>query len=542
MTDRIATPSVRSAARRAWRLHLGDAVNLETVIRELGAGSLSGAFRATAQRCGAARALTIDGADVSHGQLEDHSARVGGWLRQSSIGRGDRVLLSGRNSVDFVTAYLAVLRVGATVVLASPALTEPELAHLVRDSRARLAFASDDALPRLRSLAGACGDLSTVVAMGPGADVPSLEEVGAAPGPALPAPVAGSDDVAVLAYTSGTTGRPKAVPLTHQNLLASIRAAMLAWRWRTDDVLVHCLPLCHQHGLGGVHATLIAGSRAVIESRFDAARLSGALRSEAATVLFAVPAIYERLVASRECVGAGLPALRLAICGSAPLSPALAERVAAVFGIPPLQRYGTTESGLDVSELYDGPQVPDSVGVPLPGVELAVVDAHGRPVAEGDTGEIVVRGPQVFGGYEQAAEWGEHCFYPGGWFRTGDLGHLEQGCLVISGRSKELVITGGLNVYPREVELALEEDPSVARAAVVGVPSEEWGDEVVAFVVRAEGCSVEPAATLASLRSRLAPYKVPKRLFVLDALPVNAVGKLNRSRLAELAVAPKDAA
>ncbi|MGH2869851.1 MAG: class I adenylate-forming enzyme family protein, partial [Solirubrobacteraceae bacterium] len=347
--------------------------------------------------------------------------------------------------------------------------------------------------------------------------------------PAVDAPSAEPDAPAILAYTSGTTGKPKAVPLTHGNVLSSVRAVMLAWRWQADDVLVHSLPLFHQHGLAGVHATLLAGSRAVIHSRFDPQRLCDAIESVSASVLFAVPSIYARLAEWDGASGSDLRSLRLVVSGSAPLSPPLAQRVAEVLGQAPLERYGATESGLDVSNPYDGDRVPGMVGLALPGIELAIAGERGQPLAHGKDGEIVLRGPQVFAGYRGAPEATAQAFHPGGWFRTGDVGHIDpgNGYLQITGRLRELIITGGMNVYPREVEFALEAHPAVARAAVVGLPSARWGEEVVAAVVPA-GRNQQPEAEqlLEFARSRLAPFKCPKRVVVVAELPVNAMGKV----------------
>jgi malonyl-CoA/methylmalonyl-CoA synthetase len=344
-------------------------------------------------------------------------------------------------------------------------------------------------------------------------------------GPPLAAPSPASDDVALLAFTSGTTGRPKGVPLTHGNLLASVRGVLEAWRWSVDDVLVHALPLSHQHGLSGVNATLLAGSRAALLSSFDPAELCATIARERATVLFAVPAMYDRLIAWEGLGDADLTSLRLAVSGSAPLSPTLFERVAEALGQPPLERYGSTETGLSVSNPYEGPRKPGKVGLPLPGVELDIVDD-----------EVVLRGPQVFAGYEGRPEETAAAFLDGGWFKTGDLGRIdpEDGYLEITGRCKELIVTGGLNVSPREVELALEEHPAVARVVVVGVPSEEWGEEVVAVVVPAGGAAPDAEALIARARERLSAYKCPKRVMLVDELPANRMGKVQRDAIVEL--------
>jgi malonyl-CoA/methylmalonyl-CoA synthetase len=315
-------------------------------------------------------------------------------------------------------------------------------------------------------------------------------------------------------------------------VLSSIRAVMLAWRWTADDVLLHALPLFHQHGLGGVHATLLAGSRAVIQSRFDPERLLTAIADVRPSVLLAVPAMYMRLTEGGRAPLAH--SLRLLVSGSAALSPRLAERVAELTGQLPLERYGTTESGLDISNPYDGPRVPGTVGIPLPGVEAAIASDDGRPLEAGEDGEIIVRGPQVFGGYRGLPEATAEAFHPGGWFRTGDIGRVrrDDGYVEITGRIRELIISGGMNVYPREVEFALESHPAVARASVVGVPSERWGEEVVAAIVPAGRVREEDLIEFA--RSQLAAYKCPKRLLLVEELPVNAMGKVVAAEVRQL--------
>jgi malonyl-CoA/methylmalonyl-CoA synthetase len=261
--------------------------------------------------------------------------------------------------LDFVVAYLGVLRAGATALLANPAYTEAELELLVSDSGASLALAADAGLDHLVAVAGRQPKLRAVR---------SLDELGGTAGvlasarPVEPAPREPGTP-AILAYTSGTTGKPKAVPLSDGNLLASARAVMLAWRWRPDDVLVHALPLFHQHGLGGVHAALLSGSRTVVRSRFDPRDMCGAIAAQQASVLFAVPSMYLRLVEWEGIEQADLTNLRLLVSGSAPLSPPLAERMAELAGQPPLERYGLTESGLDVSNPYNGKRRPGQVGL-----------------------------------------------------------------------------------------------------------------------------------------------------------------------------------
>jgi malonyl-CoA/methylmalonyl-CoA synthetase len=423
-------------------------------------------------------------------------------------------------------------------------LTEPELRHLAQDSGAAYALAQGDALGRLASISREHTPLREVVTIGEemDSDALSLQDVISEGEPLKPGDASG-DDVAMLAYTSGTTGQPKGVPLTHANLLSSVRAAMQSWRWDANDVLVHALPFSHQHGLGGVHMTLLAGSRAVVHGRFDPARLCAAIESERATVLFAVPAIYEKLAAWEGIEEADFSSLRLSVAGSSALSPALARRVSSLLGRDVLERYGSTESGLSVSNPYDGPRKFDSVGFPLPGTELSIVDELGHALEPGEDGEVVLRGPQVFSGYWNLPDATEENFYTGGWFRTGDVGKVdpEDGYLTITGRLKEMIISGGLNIYPREVELVLEDHATVDGAAVVGIPSERWGEEVVAFVVPTGEGGVDEGDLSTHARESLSAYKCPKRFFVVDGLPRNEMGKVLKDELVRRAREEREA-
>jgi malonyl-CoA/methylmalonyl-CoA synthetase len=484
-----------------WQIHLPAGVD-PAGLDLLGAGSLPAAWQRLAAKNPGRPTLWAEGPGWrTRGDLDAASARVAGRLRRAGLAAGDWVLVSAATSMDLVVAYLGALRIGLVVVPVNTAYREREVAHIVGDARPRAAVVDDpERGDWARKAAG--GDLQVA---GPEVDLPD-------------------GDPALLCYTSGTTESPKGAVLAHGNLLASGEALRLAWRWTAADRLVLALPLFHVHGLGvGLHGTLLAGASAVLLPRFDVDAVLDAARDRQATLFFGVPSMYPRLADSPRAGELGR--LRLCVSGSAPLPPTVFRRLAERAGQRVLERYGMTETIMNVSNPYDGERRPGTVGLPLPGVELRL--------AGGDQGEVLLRSPNVFGGYWGNPEATAAAFDPDGWFRTGDLGSFdERGYLRTEGRSKELIITGGYNVHPREVEELLLEHPGVAEVAVVGAPSEEWCEQVAAFVVPAD-----PAAPpdrdelLAFAAERLAGFKRPRVLRYVEALPRNALGKVQKHEL-----------
>jgi malonyl-CoA/methylmalonyl-CoA synthetase len=449
---------------------------------------------------------------ITRGELEQASRRVAGRLHRAGLRSGDRVLSSAGTSLDLVVAHVAALRLGLVVVPTNVAYRERELDAIVADAEPRAAITDDpERAGWMRRAAG--GDLLTLA---PAVELPD--------GPAPALDVTGPGGMALLCYTSGTTGAPKGAVLSHGNLLASAEAVRLAWRWTGADRLLLALPLFHVHGLGvGLHGTLLAGASALLLERFDVDLLLDSASRHGATLLFGVPTMYGRLAASPR-VGE-LTRLRLCVSGSAPLTPEVFQRIADQSGQRLLERYGMTETMMNVSNPYDGERRPGTVGLPLPGVELRL--------SEGASGEVLLRGPNVFSGYWRNPRATAAAFDADGWFRSGDLGSLDaRGYLRIEGRSKELIITGGYNVHPREVEEALLEHPRVAEVAVVGAPSEEWGETVAAFVVP-HGAGGPPAAEelLAFAAERLAAFKRPRVVRFVSSLPRNALGKVLKQEL-----------
>ncbi|MDG2427102.1 MAG: AMP-binding protein [Acidimicrobiales bacterium] len=457
---------------------------------------------------------------VTRGEFLSRTVEIASRLVGIGLVAGDRVLLSGSSTVDLAVAHVACLRLGLVVVPTNGAYSDPELAHVVADSSPRAALVDSERWTQVLAELNSDLVLGSVVDPFPGAGGSStLDNLldGALP-----------EDPAIIGYTSGTTGRPKGAVLTQSNLLAGAQSVRVAWRWTDADRLILCLPLFHMHGLGvGLHGTLLAGASTVLQPCFGPDAVLEAIDDHAATLFFGVPTMYHRLT-EHKFVGR-LNRLRLCVAGSAPLAADLHERLAERAGVSVLERYGMTETVMLVSNPYDGERRPGAVGIPLPGVELQL--------AEGD-GEILVRGPSVFTGYWGLPEVTSKAFVEdldGGrpWFRTGDLGVLgDDGYLSIVGRAKELIITGGLNVYPREVDDVLGLHPAVKDVAVAGVPSPEWGEEVVAWVVEADGQECPGVDELRDFaRAHLAAYKLPRRVVIVDALPRNAMGKVARHEL-----------
>jgi malonyl-CoA/methylmalonyl-CoA synthetase len=514
---------------QVWARHLGPGVTL-TAADLVAGGSLPAVWAGHWAAEPARRVVHVDGTWCTAGALEERTRAAAGRLAAAGLGPGERVVWSTATSLDAIVACIGALRLGAVVVPVNAAYTARELAHVVGDVRPAVAIV--DRPEQATWVAAASGSVGTVVVF------PDLSPAGVA-GRVAPAdhqmglgqtaagttadPVldrSGPDDAAMIVFTSGTTGAPKGAVLTHANLLAGVRAVASAWRWSPDDRLVLALPLFHVHGLcAGLFGTLATGASAVVLDGFSADGVLDAAERHGGTLFFGVPTMYRRLAESGRV--SELARLRLCVSGSAPLPAPLWERVRADAGVAILERYGMTETLLTVSNPYDGERRPGTVGFALPGVEVRTDDADGG---------LLVRGPSVFGGYWERPAATDAAF-DGGWFRTGDVVTEDaDGYLAVRGRQTDLIISGGYNVYPAEVEDVLLGHPAVAEVAVVGVPSEEWGETVVDWVVPATA-SVPVAALAEFAAARLAPYKRPRQVHVVDALPRNAMGKVQRAEL-----------
>jgi malonyl-CoA/methylmalonyl-CoA synthetase len=465
--------------------------------------TLTEAFLRSAERRGGRTLFRFGGAEISWASVRAHALRNAAEVRARRLGRGDRVALAADSRPEFVEAYLGILLAGCAAVPVNPRATPPEIEHVLADSGAKLVIAD-------------VARAETIATLGSYHPILALEELSAAPADAsgLPEGQPAPADVALVLYTSGTTGKSKGAMLTHENLVSNVSAITAAWGWTEADELLLALPLFHMHGLGvGVHGTLFTGGTIDLRPRFEPSDVLDRLALGSASLFFGVPTMYHRILAEGRTVPHHV---RLFVAGSAPLRPETLLEFERRFGSRILERYGMSETGMLCGNPLHGERKPGSVGLPFRGVELRIVD-----------GELQVKGPNVFKGYARNEAATKAAFTEDGWFRTGDLGTRDaDGYVFLTGRAKELIISGGFNVAPREVEEVVESHPAVSEAAVVGLPDPDLGERVVAaVVVKAPVTSDE---LLAWLSGKLSGYKKPHAISVVDALPKNAMGKLRR--------------
>jgi malonyl-CoA/methylmalonyl-CoA synthetase len=476
------------------------------------------------------------GATYTYADLDRETARIAGLLSRLGISRGARVAAQIDKSPEGVFLYLGVLRAGFCFLPLNTAYQEAELAYFLSNAEPELVICRPEASALFQRL-GATSMVRRVLTQGTRGEGSLAEELRAAP--AAPAsPATSRDDPAVLIYTSGTTGRSKGAVLTHGNLTSNADVLCEAWQISADDALIHALPMFHVHGLFvALHPLLRASARILFQRKFDPQQVLGALSR--ATMLMGVPTFYTRLLAERALSRETCANMRLFVSGSAPLLEATFRAFAERTGHTILERYGMSEAGMITSNPYDGERRAGTVGKPLPGVDLRVVGEDGRELLRGQAGGIEIRGPHVFAGYLGMPDQTQRDFTSDGYFKTGDVGVLSNdGYLSIVGRSKDIVITGGYNVYPKEIELVIDAFPEVEESAVVGVPHDDFGEAVTAVVVLRSHSTVTEAEIVARLKSMMASYKVPRRVFFVDELPRNAMGKIEKKRLRERLVGP----
>jgi malonyl-CoA/methylmalonyl-CoA synthetase len=469
---------------------------------------------------------TLAGRQYSYESLREESGRFASALMARGVVPGDRVAVQVEKCAEAVFLYVACLRMGAVFVPVNVANTPNEVDYFLRDSRPRIAIIRPAERTLLEPLAERAGisHLETLGADGEGSFLESASQASAS----FETLHSSADSLAAIIYTSGTTGRSKGAMLTRANLASNAAALIETWRFTERDVLLHTLPLFHIHGLFTAINTVVASaSSLLLLPKFDAALALQHLRE--ATVFMGVPTYYTRLLQHAGLNRDSTAHMRLFVSGSAPLLAETHREFLQRTGHTILERYGMTETLINTSNPYDGPRVPGSVGKALPGIAVRVA---GGSAEVGEVGALEVMGPNVFAGYWEDAEKTRGEFTADGWFRTGDLGHIDRdGYVCIVGRAKDLVISGGYNVYPKEVESELDAVPGVLESAVFGVPHPDFGEGVTAAVVGKAGAALSEAQIINAIQSRLARYKLPKRILIIDELPRNTMGKVQKNAL-----------
>jgi malonyl-CoA/methylmalonyl-CoA synthetase len=470
-----------------------------------------------------------DGSTISYGDFLDRVAQTANALSDLGVKPGDRVAVHIQKSPEALALYAGCLQAGAVFLPLNTAYTASELAYFIADSGAALFICDPGEAEALAGIAADTGaTLHTLAGDGSG----SLAELVAKQPTTAPVAARAPDDLAALLYTSGTTGRSKGAMLSQRNLLSNAEALIKTWRFTKEDVLLHALPIFHAHGLFvACNVSLLAGGAMIFLPKFDVDTVLAQLPK--ATAMMGVPTFYTRLLDDARFTRDLTAHMRVFISGSAPLLAETHERFQDRTGHRILERYGMTETSMNTSNPYDAERRAGTVGFPLPGVEVKVCDPQsGVELPQGEIGVLEVRGPNVFKGYWQMPEKTAEDLRADGFFITGDLSRIdEDGYVTIVGRGKDLIISGGFNIYPKEIEMFLDDQPGVLESAVIGAPHPDFGESVVAVLVPEPGATCDLAAIEAAVRRDLAGFKRPRHIAVLDALPRNTMGKVQKKDL-----------
>ncbi len=475
---------------------------------------------------------TDNGLSYTWNDLEQATARMANLLTSLDLPEGARIAVQVEKSVEALVLYLATLRAGYVFLPLNTAYQSAEIEYFIGNAEPAVVVCSGANFGWVSKIAFTAG---TQVVLTLNDDrTGSLLERAATCSDQHSVAVRAADDLAAILYTSGTTGRSKGAMLTHGNMLSNAQVLKDYWGWQPDDVLIHALPIFHVHGLFvAIHGALLNGSKMIWLSKFDPKLVLQKMPE--ATVFMGVPTLYVRLLAEPGLTREAARHMRLFIAGSAPLLIETFTEWQVRTGHTILERYGMSETAMLTSNPYratEGERRGGTVGFPLPGVSLRVQDEEGRALPTGEIGGIQVKGPNVFKGYWRMPEKTAEEFTADGFFKTGDVGRVdERGYVSIVGRSKDLIISGGYNVYPAEIEGYINELPGVAESAVIGIPHADFGEVGVAVVIAKPGATVDPVQIIASLKSKLANFKVPKQCFVVDALPRNTMGKVQKNVL-----------
>lgn len=472
-----------------------------------------------------------NGASYSFGDIDSLACAYAGVLISKGLAEDDRVMVQVQKTPEAVALYLAVLQVGGVFVPLNTAYTLNEVSYFINDAEPGIFVCDPGKYENTLPVCSNAPSMPALLTLGDAGHPQSLETL------AINTPAfnevkdRADDDLAAFLYTSGTTGRSKGAMLSHSNLISNAQTLHSYWQFEPTDVLLHALPIFHIHGLFvALHCALLNASTVLFQSKYDVKQIISSLSD--ATVMMGVPTFYTRLLAEAQFNKEHCKSVRLFISGSAPMTEQVHQEWTERTGHQILERYGMTEAGMITSNPYEGERIPGTVGYPLPGVSARITDDTGKPLPFGSIGNIEIKGPNIFQGYWKMPEKTAEEFRGDGYFISGDLGVMtDDGRISIVGRGKDLIITGGYNVYPKEIEVLIDELDSVQESAVIGLPHPDFGESVCAVIVVKPGNSLDDTHIQAALTDKLARFKQPRKIFFVDELPRNTMGKVQKNLL-----------
>jgi len=498
--------------------------------------SIAALFKKTAIDLPDKVAIEFEDKSVTFKELDLAGNKVANAFQSLGIIKGDRVAQFLPNSLELVFSIVGNFKNGSIIVPMNISFKEQEILHILNDSGAKAIITDKERLPIVKNIQNDLPELKHIILVdGHQEDAISFDDlINNSPEKEAGVPLT-DNDYSIIFYTSGTTGKPKGAALTQKNVESGIKALVQSWKMSKDDVFVLALPLYHIHGIGvALLTSLYAGNFTILKKKFDAEDVLQTIQKRKATLFMGVPTMYFKLLEVENMEKYDLSSMRLFVSGSAPLSKDLFSRLKKEFKMEILERAGMSETMMNFSNPYDGERIPGSVGPCLPGVKVKITNKDFIEVPANSEGEILIRGPNVFHGYWNKPDYNKAVFKDG-WFVTGDVGKIdEKGYVYILGRSKDVIISGGINIYPREIEEVIESMVQVKECAVIGVPDKEFGESVKAYVVLNEGAKLKDDDVIDYCREKIASFKKPKFVEFLDALPKNTMGKILKEELRKM--------
>jgi len=498
--------------------------------------SVSSLFQQTAQRLPDKVAMEFEGKRVTFKELDLIGNKTANAFQSIGIKKGDRVAQFLPNCLELVYSIIGNFKNGSIIVPMNANFKGQEIHHILSDCAAKAIITDRERLPIVENIRNKLPELKNIILIdGKEKGALNFNELVQNASDKTPIFPITDEDYSIIFYTSGTTGKPKGAALTNKNVTSGIKALVQSWRWSQDDIFLLTLPLYHIHGIGvALCGSLYAGNFTILRKKFDAGDVLETIQKRKVTLFMGVPTMYFKLLEAPNCDNYDISSMRLFVAGSAPLSKDLFYKFKKVFSHEVLERAGMSETMMNFSNPYDGERVPGSVGPCLPGVKVRITDKSYKDVPINTEGEILLKGPNVFHGYWNKEKYNKKVFRDG-WFITGDVGKIDdKGYVYIIGRSKDVIISGGINIYPREIEDVIESMPQVKECAVVGVPDKEFGESVKAYVVLNEGAKLGEYEVVNYCREKLASFKKPKFVEFLPELPKNTMGKILKEDLREM--------